>query len=92
MKTIQIGNDSGENPIAEQHTKELLFRLKIIRLALKTLRTDPEIKDDPRQPKAIKEYTAQLMQVRAELKRRNALPRTQIELKTAVVHPKGERP
>jgi hypothetical protein len=61
----------------ERHKRsigELELRKKLAMKILDTLQTDPEMKDDPRAPNAIEEYTNQLNRIQAELDQHEPQP------------------
>jgi hypothetical protein len=68
--------------VKDQTLEELWFRLNLVKSALKLLRNDPDMKDDPRQPKALEIYQGQAKTLRDEIKRRDNSQST-INLKTA---------
>ena len=80
-KRVTIGKEGV--PLEDRPTAELRFRLGMLRGVVKLLNTDPEMKNDPRQPNALKKYRRDIGILRRELERRGQLPRTKIGLKTA---------
>lgn len=75
-------NEKKQTPVKEQTIEELWFRLNLVKSALRLLRHDPDMKDDPRQPSAIKVYQGQAKELRDEIQYRKKEP-VKIKLKTA---------
>lgn len=76
--------------LANQTDGEIRFRLNLVKMAIKMLKTDPTMKDDPRQPSALKEYKRQRDELQGELKKRGLLPENVgIQLKTAKLSAKS---
>jgi hypothetical protein len=63
-----------ENKRHQRSIGELELRKKLVTKILDMLRTDPEMKDDPRALSAIEEYTNQLNKIQAELDQREPQP------------------
>ena len=78
---------NGKKPglaLSEQTDGELQFRLNLVRAALKLLRTDEDMRSDPRQPSAIEKYKGQRDRIQAEMRKRGLIEKqTKIGLKAA---------
>lgn len=76
--------------LAHQTDDEIRFRLNLVKSVIKMLKTDPDMKNDPRQPSAVKEYKRQRDELQAELRKRGILPESVgVQLKTAKLSAKS---
>lgn len=81
MKKVTVGKKKEEAlPLEERPDQEIIFRHNLVRGAIKLLKTDPRVKDQPWTAGSILHYKEQLKTLGDELIRRGLLQPVTVEL------------